>query len=852
MPKMMHLFRKYQYILLVVFGVLLMFVFIVGDALPRFGPGGGGGGGGQIDEAVVLTWKNGRITDRELRHQFQRHRVTMEFLQRVAEETTKRGETPRTDGILPAQTDRDVVRNILLAEKATSLGLKVDNAAVKSFLYQFSDKALHDNDFAVLIKKVVGSRISEKQLMEQLQQELLAQHMFSMLSGGLRAIPPREAWSLQDRMQRRVKTEMVAFNVVDFKDKVVGKPSEQQIKAMYEEGKDRFSHPTIADFGFRKRRRAAFEYVRADFSKFQDEEVEKVKPEVTDEDIEKYYEDNKERYRALALPDVEDGGPDKKTEGAEDASKKPEGSDEKKDDDPDAPPKPEGSDEAPKKPAEGDEKKKDSDPAPKKEGDTSEGDAEKPADPKPEDATPESPKNETPEEKSGDKPSESKPDEKPTDSSEDDAAKSEQEGCFELQEEGDEEGDAAESAPAEEAPAEPAAPTKEAPAKGTDDPPKPANDDDAPPAPAEKKPSEEKAGEGKPVEPAAKTDEAAGASKEKPAESTPEKGDAKATEPEKEEPKYKPLDDKLREEIRADIAKDRARKPAQDRLDAALKAIESAIDKYGRELRRQEFSPENEPPAAVDFQALAGEHGMTAGKTDLVDPLGIEEYELGKAYQFSFAGGQFQQIPFAQLAYGDGQLYSVKRIRGSELDVEFLYWKTAQEEGYVPELDEVRDEIVDAWKKQKAFVLAKSAAEDFVKELGDKKLSEAVAEREELQILETPEFSWMTRGFAGFGGDQQPPSLSTIEGVESAGNDFMRDIFSLDAGETGVAVNQPETHVYVVHILSESPSEEIRRETFLISGITPDVQGMAMGEFATLWQSWYADLEREMQVEWNN
>ena len=33
MSRMMHLFRKYQYMLLIVFGVLLMFVFVIGDAL---------------------------------------------------------------------------------------------------------------------------------------------------------------------------------------------------------------------------------------------------------------------------------------------------------------------------------------------------------------------------------------------------------------------------------------------------------------------------------------------------------------------------------------------------------------------------------------------------------------------------------------------------------------------------------------------------------------------------------------------------------------------------------------------------------------------------------------------------
>ena len=89
-----------------------------------------------------------------------------------------------------------------------------------------------------------------------------------------------------------------------------------------------------------------------------------------------------------------------------------------------------------------------------------------------------------------------------------------------------------------------------------------------------------------------------------------------------------------------------------------------------------------------------------------------------------------------------------------------------------------------------------------------KPLSEVFSEREDLEVMEPPAFTWLTRGFAGSsGGQQQPLSLSTIEGVESAGNGFMRDVFKLKAGETGVAVNQPETHVYVVQITSDTSPE---------------------------------------------
>ena len=92
MARMMHLFRKYQYILLVVFGVLLMIVFVVGDALQRWASGPGPGG---RSESVVLRWKNGHVTDNDLYNQRARHKIAMEYLQAIIEETRNREGSPK-------------------------------------------------------------------------------------------------------------------------------------------------------------------------------------------------------------------------------------------------------------------------------------------------------------------------------------------------------------------------------------------------------------------------------------------------------------------------------------------------------------------------------------------------------------------------------------------------------------------------------------------------------------------------------------------------------------------------------------------------------------------------------------
>ena len=104
MSRMMHLFRKYQYVLLIVFGVLLMFVFVIGDALTRLT--GGGGGGRQPAAEVVLIWKHGTVTGNELYSQRVRHNMALEFLSEVVQETVRREGTPKGPGVFRDQFGR--------------------------------------------------------------------------------------------------------------------------------------------------------------------------------------------------------------------------------------------------------------------------------------------------------------------------------------------------------------------------------------------------------------------------------------------------------------------------------------------------------------------------------------------------------------------------------------------------------------------------------------------------------------------------------------------------------------------------------------------------------------------------
>jgi len=820
MARMMHLFRKYQYILLVVFGVLLMVVFVVGDALNSLTPGYRAQ---QPADDVVLTWKGGQLTAGDLYNLRTQHNLAMEFLSAVAQEATRRNGSPKGLGtqLSPAQSEEELIRKMLLAAKAEAMGLKVDNEAVFDMLYQLGDGELTRSDLGVIFNQTLGQRrgFTQQRLMDQLQHELLAQQMLMLSQAGIVGqtgfvLPPHEAWELHNRMRRRAQTEMVALKVDDFKSQVTRPPTDAEVLALYEAAKDRFPDPNSPEPGFRRRPRAGFEYVRADFSKFLEEEVAKVKDSITDADIEAYYNQNKERYRMLDLPPSETSP----SGGAETPLQPPANSAPG----PDAPASPPAAvDPSPAEPS------TNADPAPAATSPPGDEPA-KQADPAPENQPQEGDTNPTP----------------PEGQKQNSAITRPVETAFVALVD-DNEAQAGEGAAAADTPTDSNA------AASTEAATAPVAQESTPAAPPES-PSADNPNPS-PATPATEPLPATSPDANAPAAAAAEPpADAKPTaeQPKPEEPKYKPLDDGLRAEIRQTLADERARRPAQERLDKAFSEVTSAIESYGRQLRLLDMSADAAKPEPVDVVALATGPGLTAGKTDMVDPLGIEEYELGRSYETVFTSWPPQRIPFAQLAYQEGlQPYRPQRIRGEQVDLEFLYWKTAQESSYVPELNDIREEVVDAWKRQQALALAKAEAERLAKQAAaDKPLGESLGAGH--TVLQPPEFSWMTTGFTPFGGGA--PALSAVDGVQSAGEDFMKSVFALQPGQAGVAVNQPQDTVYVVRMVEQSPDDEVLKQQFLASGVTNEVAQMAFVELGQLWQSWYDDLEREMKVVRSN
>jgi hypothetical protein len=229
----------------------------------------------------------------------------------------------------------------------------------------------------------------------------------------------------------------------------------------------------------------------------------------------------------------------------------------------------------------------------------------------------------------------------------------------------------------------------------------------------------------------------------------------------------------------------------------------------------------------------------------------VAKYEIGqKVQQIDMQALQtFRQIrmlTFADIAFSqDEPLYKPDEARSSESDVNYIYFRTAEQKAVDVTLKEVRPQIVEFWKKRKAFELALTDAQklaDKAKTAGS--LADAVPDP--TKIVAPPAFSWVTSGNFGMG----QPELTTIKEIELAGRDFMQGVFALKPGETGTAPNQPHSRVYVVRATSQEPDDARLQTQFSEMGYNQLILMLASGERQYAWYQSLRNVEHEYRVTW--
>ncbi len=256
-------FRKHQKILIATLGLLAMIAFVFLPMILK-----GLGEGGPSKDPVVVKSNYGDLTERQLQNMQYRRRVVIQFLQRAVEaadfdrETTYR----RKMGIeqfFGNASEESTVNLWLLVQRAKQLGMTISDDAVTDFIKSTVDDKVTNEQYAHLYKSM---KISEDDIFNTLQGELLAQELQTAFSTSLGGTTPAQRWEYFQRLNRKVDIEVAAVPVADFVDQIED-PGDEALEEFFEEHKETLASPMSPQPGFRVPSKASVEYVKADISK---------------------------------------------------------------------------------------------------------------------------------------------------------------------------------------------------------------------------------------------------------------------------------------------------------------------------------------------------------------------------------------------------------------------------------------------------------------------------------------------------------------------------------------------------------------------------------------------------------
>lgn len=736
-------FRKYMKPILAVFVVVLMLSWVIGDSLRSLLGGTRAPGTAQAAGEVAVTWNGGRLTNAELSQLVLQRRVLNAFLRQVELEGIGAAQTagtepqplrvPRMLGVERPQdgVEQDVLRTRLFADAARRAGMTVDDQYVVDYLHQLGRGYVTPDTIRAIISSMqLGNRgASVDYILDALREEMLARNYLASYTYALFTELPEDRWRDWLRLNDRVVVEAAAVPaeslLMDVKE-----PTEAELTAFFNEYKDKLDTPVPVmgvelpspEPGFAIPRKVATQFLMADFNQF----LAKVEDEVTDAEIEKFYEDNKDPHFLKSESLLGEPGDALESAPSAGAGKGSDASTES------------GAAASGGSSTEGGSGTND-DSSAGSDANTSGGAATQPAASEGE-AQPVSPESKN---QSG----------HPTESP------------FRL-----------------------VAFADEAPAGG----------DSAGTSTAEAMSGAAAAGEEVPTAAA---------------------GVAPTAEPtmKEEKPKeFQPLEE-VRDQIRRTIAETKVSQQLEELMNSLTRDLNEAYttEYFGQLIDAETSGKEPPPPPAVlaDLAPLAQKNGLEYQKTEPATWLDLRNTPIGKSSKPEWGG-----VPYCQAIFSsDIELY--QPIATYDLDNNrYLSMKTQDLSGRVPARDEVRDQVVRAWKLREAGKLALKRAEQLAKDAQGRggSLADVFADDKSLVVTKTDPFAYMTIGAVSQETRQvEAFRLSEPEGIVAAGPDFMDKVFALKDNEVVAAPNNDSSIVYVVRIAEHLNTLAEMQQAFL-------------------------------------
>ena len=270
-------------------------------------------------------------------------------------------------------------------------------------------------------------------------------------------------------------------------------------------------------------------------------------------------------------------------------------------------------------------------------------------------------------------------------------------------------------------------------------------------------------------------------------------------------------------EVRDMLAPRLAEEKAQSEILDKFTRIKEAemipfADKYLAALDEQEEAKKQGNGSSVvlptprDLEAIADHEGLNYEKTPL-----LSRQDVNRLGQISTA-----EVGLTPLSGGrkfvdemfDPKTGLYEPIELTDvLSTRFLVRKVKDEPPHVPTLEQVRSEVVVAWKMAQARPLAEKAASELASQIKAKGATLEDSRVDGFRVRSIPPITRSQTSFMPTSMFEPSPVVETpIPDVPQAGEAFRDAYFGLQAGSVDVAPNQPRTVYYVMTLDRREPA----------------------------------------------
>ncbi|MDR1958429.1 MAG: hypothetical protein LBQ54_05225, partial [Planctomycetaceae bacterium] len=279
-------FRKYQKSAFVALGIVTMLAFIVIPILMQWE-----NAVLQSRDVTLATSQYGKIQYRSIQNLRDEIQVLTRFYSsagsQINSETQQSpaGLRNRYESLIRL-SDEAVVYYWLKIQKMKEMGFEVSKKFVGDYLKVLTDDKLTETGYSQVIESL---GIPSDTVIFLLQRDILAQFFDEEYLNSVRGITPIKEFEWFNRFRRMSKIQAAAVEVDSLLDQVPD-PSDRELREFFEANKFRVQNPNLEETGFAVPRKSAVEYLVFGYDNIDTGGI-------TDEEVQKYYDENKESYK---------------------------------------------------------------------------------------------------------------------------------------------------------------------------------------------------------------------------------------------------------------------------------------------------------------------------------------------------------------------------------------------------------------------------------------------------------------------------------------------------------------------------------------------------------------------------